>query len=170
MKRHEELGKVPIRPEPARRPTESANCERILVVDDDASVREMLARVLIGEGYSVWTAANGDDALAIAAAAKPELVLLDLNLPEKSGWDAFERLTAANPYLIVIIVTARSDQLFTASASGVAALLEKPLDFPDLLQTIRRFLSEPAEERLARMAGRSADFYYAHGKPGAESK
>ena len=113
---------------------------RILVVDDDASVREMLTRVLTGEGYLVWAAADGTAALEIAAVAKVDLVLLDLNLPGKSGWDIFERLTAENPMLAVIIITARSNQLFTALGAGAGALLEKPLDFPKLLQTISRLL------------------------------
>jgi len=135
---------------------------RILVVDDDPSVREMLARVLVGEGYFVWTAADGAAALEIAAPAKIDLVLLDLNMPGKSGWDTFERLTAENPLLAVIIITARSNQLFTALGAGVGALLEKPLDFPKLLQIISRLLAEPAKLRFARVAGRPADFHYVH--------
>jgi two-component system OmpR family response regulator len=134
--------------------------KRILVVDDDPSVREMLARVLAGEGYLALTAADGVKALEIAAGVLIDLVLLDLNLPQKSGWDTFERLTAENPLLPVIIVTARSNQLFTAMGAGVGALLEKPLDFPELLQTVRELLEEPAERRLARMAGKSERFHY----------
>src|SRR5208283_3074471 len=126
---------------------------RILIVDDDASVREMLTRVLAGEGYLVWAAANGAAALEIAATTKVDLVLLDLNLPGKSGWDTFERLTTENPLLAVIIITARSNRLFTALGAGAGALLEKPLDFPKLLQTISRLLKEPAESRVARLAG-----------------
>jgi CheY-like chemotaxis protein len=136
---------------------------RILVVDDDLSVREMLARVLSGEGYLVSAAADGASALEIATATKVDLVLLDLNMPGKSGWDTFERLTAENPLLPVIIVTARANQLFTAMGAGVGALLEKPLHFPKLLQTIQQLLAEPAESRLARMAGIPADFHYVHG-------
>lgn len=129
----------------------------------------MLTRVLVGEGYNVWAAATGTAAIEIAEASKIELVLLDLNLPDKSGWDTFERLTSRDPFLSVIIVTARSNQLFTALGSGVGALLEKPLDFPKLLQTIARLLEEPAEVRLARLAGRSTDFYYAHGSAQGQS-
>ena len=136
---------------------------RILVVDDDSSVREMLARVLVGEGYLVSAAADGTAALEIAAAEKIDLLLLDLNMPGKSGWDTFERLTAENPLLPVIIVTARANQLFTALGSGVGALLEKPLHFPKLLETIQQLLAEPAESRLARMAGNPVDFHYVHG-------
>ena len=74
---------------------------RVLVVDDDSSVREMLTRVLVGEGYLVCAAADGTAALEIVAAKKIDLVLLDLNMPGKSGWDIFERLTAENPLLPV---------------------------------------------------------------------
>ncbi len=137
---------------------------RILVVDDDAAVREMLTRVLAGEGYLVWPAANGTVALEIIAAQKIDLVLLDLNLPHESGWDIFEKLAMENPLLTVIIITARSNQLFTALGAGVGALLEKPLNFPQLLQTIARLLAEPVESRRARTAGGPADFQYLHGQ------
>ena len=58
--------------------------KRILVVDDDPSVRGMLARVLVGESYLVWSAGNGAEALEIAAGVPIDLVLLDLNMPIKS--------------------------------------------------------------------------------------
>ncbi len=134
--------------------------KRILVVDDDPSVREMLARVLASEGYLPVTAGDGVKALEIAAAMPIDLVLLDLNLPQKSGWDTFERLSSDNPLLPVIIVTARSNQLFTAMGAGVGALLEKPLDFPGLLRTIQELLVEPVEQRLSRVAGKSERFHY----------
>jgi CheY-like chemotaxis protein len=125
-------------------------------------VRETLTRVLVDEGYLVWAAADGPAALEIAAAEKVDLVLLDLKLPGMDGWDAFYRLTAGNPLLAVIIITARPNQLFTALGAGVGALLEKPLDFPDLLQTINRLLAEPAESRLARILGCPTDGHYMH--------
>ena len=133
----------------------------ILVVDDDPSVRELLGRVLIGEGYGVLSAGDGPEALRVVACVQVDLVLLDLNLPIQSGWDTFERLTTGNPLLPVIIITARSNQLFTALSAGVGALLEKPLDFPTLLETISRLLAEPVSARLARAAGHPARFHYA---------
>ena len=145
-----------------------ATTKKILIVDDDPSVRVMLTRVLVDEGYQLWAAANGVAALAIAALAQVDLVLLDLNLPGQSGWDTFERLTAENPLLAVIIITARPNQLFTAMGAGVGALLEKPLDFLKLLQTVGHLLAESAEPRLARAAGNVSDFQYVptqKGKP-----
>lgn len=162
MKRLKEPASLPAPHEAGQSGSVNPAENRILVVDDDASVREMLARVLVGEGYLVSAAAEGTFALEIVASTKIDLVLLDLNMPGKSGWDTFERLTAENPSLPVIIVTARSNQLFTALGAGVGALLEKPLHFPKLLQTIHRLLAEPAESRLARMAGSPVNFRYVH--------
>jgi DNA-binding response OmpR family regulator len=134
---------------------------RILLVDDDPAIRAMLARLLTEERYFVLTAANGQEALDLALTTGLDLVLLDLNLPMKSGWDVFERLTAERPDLPVIIITARPNQLFTAVGAGAGALMEKPLDFPKLLQTIRVLLDKPVETRLARLAGKRAQFHYA---------
>ena len=140
--------------------TADAARKKLLVVDDDPSVREMIARVLAGEGYLVLAASNGAEALGIAAANSIDLVLLDLQMPVRSGWDTFERLTAQDPLLAVIIITARPNQLFTALGAGVGALLEKPLDFPTLLRTVKLLLDESAQLRLARLAGHSTDFHY----------
>ncbi|MBI3849673.1 MAG: response regulator [Verrucomicrobia bacterium] len=134
--------------------------EKILLVDDDPSVREMLSRVLRAEDYLVLPAADGGEALKIAAATEIDLALLDLNMPVRDGWDTFERLTSDNPWIPIIIITARTNQLFPALASGAGALMEKPLDLPKLLQTIADLLSEPREVRLARMTGRPAAFRY----------
>ena len=141
--------------------------QRLLVVDDDASVREMLSRVLIGEGYSVSAAADGRAALEAAAATKFDLVLLDLNLPGENGWEIFESLIARDPLLAVIIVTARSNQLFTALGAGVGALLEKPLDFTELVKTVSTLLAETAETRQTRLAGHPTEFHHSHGQPPA---
>ena len=138
----------------------AATPKRILVVDDDSSVRQMLGRILTGEGYLVGKAANGVEALETAAEGQFDLMLLDLNMPVKNGWDTFERLTTENPLLPVIIITARPNQVFTALGAGVGALMEKPLDFPKLLQTISALLAEDPEVHLARMAGKRAEFYY----------
>ena len=120
----------------------------------------MLLRVLEDENYLVLPAANGIEALEIASTQAPDLVLLDLAMPLQNGWDTFQRLSTDHPALPVIIITARPNQLFPALASGVGALMEKPLDLPKLLRTIRDLLAEPEEARLARTAGRLAEFHY----------
>ena len=134
--------------------------KKILLVDDDTAIRKILLRLLSEEGYSVLPAANGVEALEFASIAKFDLVLLDLNMPQKGGWETFEQLTADDPLLPIIVITARPNQLFPALASGVGALLEKPLDFARLLETIRNLVDEPAEVRLARLAGKPSGFSY----------
>ena len=129
-------------------------------MDDDPSVRTMLTRVLVGEGYRVRSAANGAAALQVANTAPPDLVLLYLKLPQENGWDIFGRLTRKWPLLPVVVITDRPNQLFTALAAGVGALVEKPLAIPRMLQTISRLLRESVETRLARVAGKVAQFHY----------
>jgi DNA-binding response OmpR family regulator len=132
----------------------------LLLVDDDPGVRQMIGRVLAEEGYVVLCAANGAEALGIASTRHIDLALLDLNMPVKGGWDTFERLTAQDPLLAVIVITARSNQFFTALGAGVGALLEKPLDFPTLLQTVSTLLAESTQLRLARLTGRHTHFLH----------
>src|SRR2546423_7222826 len=137
---------------------------KILLVDDDPSIREMVGRVLEEQGFLVLPAGNGVEALELAAVTEIDLILLDLNLPVKNGWDTFEQITSRNPLVPVIIITARPNQLFPALAAGAGALMEKPLDFPKLLDTISSLLCESAEVRLSRIAGRAAEFHFSHGK------
>jgi DNA-binding response OmpR family regulator len=88
------------------------------------------------------------------------LVLLEPKLPGENGWDVFGRLTRRWPSLPVVVITARPNQLFTALAAGVGALVEKPLHVPKLLQTVNRLLRESVDIRLARVAGKVARFHY----------
>jgi DNA-binding response OmpR family regulator len=141
----------------------------ILIVDDDDTVRDMLRRVLMGEGYGVATAADGEEALQIAESTKIDMVLLDLNLPGASGWDIFERLTRSDPSMATIVITAKSSQWVMAQGAGVGALLEKPLDFPTLLSTVAALLSETPESRLERMTGHSECRYSSPTKPKSRS-
>ena len=134
--------------------------KKILLVDDDPAIRKMLGILLTGEGYEVLLAIDGSESIQVVRAAEVDLVLLDLNMPGMDGWEAYERLAAENPMLPIIVITARPNQSFTAMAAGIGALLEKPLDLPKLFLTIRDLLDEPDEIRLARVAGRPAEFHY----------
>lgn len=142
--------------------------KRILVVDDDAAIRQLLLRVLTEEEYLAETAANGLEALEVIQSSV-DLVLLDLQMPGKDGWETFEALTCKYPGLPVILITARANQFFPALATGVDALLEKPLDITKLVDTIRALLAEPAEVRSARLKSRPSVFPFAppqSGEPG----
>ena len=133
---------------------------RILLVDDDRAIRQILLRLLEDEDYFVLAAPNGVEALALANATKFDLALLDLSMPLKDGWETFKQLSTKNPELPVILITARSNQFFPALASGVDALLEKPLDFVKLFHTIRDLLEEPPQARVERFLGRPSAFRF----------
>ena len=145
----------------SRAPLSNSMNQTVLIVDDDAPIRESLRKVLQTEGYQVVLAADGQGALDRFQSERVDLLLLDLNLPAKSGWDLFERFTAINLLLPIIIITGREDQHRVARAAGVGALMEKPLDVPWLLQTIKSLLSEPAGTRLERLLGLESDVRYA---------
>jgi CheY-like chemotaxis protein len=140
--------------------TSQTATQKILVADDDPAIRQILVRLLNEEGFLALMAANGAEVLALCETTKFDLILLDLNMPVKNGWETFEQLTAQNPLIPIILITARPNQFFPALASGVGALLEKPLDLTKLFSTIHDLLEEPQEERLARLTGRSAAFSY----------
>jgi CheY-like chemotaxis protein len=142
--------------------------KRVLLVDDDPTVRDSLNDVLVSEGCVVIPAENGQQALDLAAGFSVDIALLDLNMPVKNGWDTFERLTFEHPLIPIIIITARPNQLFTALGAGAGALLEKPMDIPTLLRTMEKLLAESAEQRLARLAGRKTEFHYKSATAGQE--
>jgi CheY-like chemotaxis protein len=134
--------------------------KRILLADDDPAVRNALKNLLDEEGYTVLTAENGQQALDLVAQSALDLVILDVNMPVKGGWDTFERVTTGHPLLPVIIITGRPGQLFTAASAGVSALLEKPFEITTLLRTISSVLAESVDVRLARMTGHHTAFHY----------
>jgi DNA-binding response OmpR family regulator len=160
------------RPRSPRCRSTNRHAKRILLVDDDSTVRDSLNDALQSEGYRVIPAENGQQALELASKSLVDLVLLDLNMPVKNGWDTFEQLTREHPLIPIIILTARPNQLFTAINAGVGALMEKPMDIPMLLRTMERLLVETTGQRLARLAGIKTEFHYqaateghAHSRP-----
>jgi CheY-like chemotaxis protein len=140
--------------------------KKILLADDEGSVRIMVSRVLVSEGYDVVAVANGAEALQTIRTSSLDAALLDLNMPTLNGWETFQRIQEEYPLLPVVIITAKPDQFFTSLGAGVGALLEKPLDFEELIETIARLLAEPDDCRVARMEGKPAAFYYAPARIG----
>lgn len=137
---------------PARAPVRPALApRRILIVDDDALVRSSLAAVLHCEGYEVYGADDGQAAIKSAIEHHPDLVLLDLNMPNMDGWTAFTKLESARPLIPVIVLTARPNQYKHAVALGVDAFMEKPLNFPVLLRAIRKLAYEPENRHTKRI-------------------
>lgn len=109
----------------------------VLIVEDDADVREMLEYFFASNGYSTDAAANGREALQCAADHRPCVILLDLMMPVMSGWEFRERQLerpelAAVP---VVCVTAVHDRKTVAERLRVRCL-SKPVDFGELMATV----------------------------------
>jgi len=127
--------------------------KRVLIADDDALVRGSLAAVLECEGFIVEEAENGAQAVAAALRRRPDLVLLDLNMPTMDGWLAFSKLDRARPLVPVIVITARPHQYSEAIRLGVDAFMEKPLDIGVLVAAVKRLANED-EQRHVRSVTR----------------
>lgn len=132
----------------------------ILVVDDDPQIRGSLDKLLRAEGYDVALAADGEEAIDLFDTGSIDLVLLDLTLPGNGGWEVFGAITASDPFLPIIIITGRENQQDLATLAGVGALMEKPLNLPVLLETIRKLILEDAESHLKRLVGLHGDLCY----------
>ena len=120
---------------------------RVLVVEDDPSVRGLLQTLLVSEGYEVSTASDGLAGLVQAAAVKPSLVLLDLVMPDLGGRRVLQELRedpalAATP---VIVVTGQVDGLHAARALvGEESVFLKPFSVVQLLDRVRAVTGGPA--------------------------
>ena len=139
--------------------------ELVLVVEDEASIREATRRVLAGHGYRVLTAACGEEALAIAA-REPEpvdVLLTDVMMPNMLGTEVADRLRGMQPGLRVLFMSGYAQGLLSVQGSlqpGAQSaeqprmeLIEKPFTHPDLLAKVREVLAAPAGDQ--------------HGCPGA---
>jgi len=113
--------------------------KRILLADDDGSVRRMVGRVLESEQYDVLLAKNGIEAAAIAAAAAPDLIVLDVSLAEQTNGSLFEIMH--RPGVPLIVLTARSRKSGPFALPPAAAILEKPLDVFALLSVVESLLA-----------------------------
>ncbi len=112
-----------------------------------------MKRILQQADYEVVLAADGQEAIERFVPEQIDLLVLDLDLPNKNGWEAFEELARKAPYIPIVIVTGLSDQYYASLAAGVGALLEKPVEAPVLLKVIEELLAEPKANRLLRLSG-----------------
>jgi len=112
----------------------------VLIVEDDADLREMIAQLLALEGFAAHAVANGREALEyLHDADPPRLILLDLMMPVMDGWE-FRREQQRDPKTagVPVIVLSALDQS-RAGNIAEAAFLKKPLDFDRLLDLVRHY-------------------------------
>ena len=112
---------------------------RLLVVDDDPTIREMLEMVLDSEGYEVVTAQHGLAAFELLDRVRPSVILLDMKMPVMDGWGFLERYRrrpgAKAP---VVVLTAAQDDSRRAGEVGADAYVAKPFAIDDLIRVLER--------------------------------
>jgi DNA-binding NtrC family response regulator len=116
--------------------------DRILIVDDEDLIRWSLQQKLSNWGYRPLDAADGETAIALVEKENPDVVLLDIHLPGKSGLEVLETIRESNPRMVVIIMTAYGvlEDAVTALRLGAYDFVSKPLNFEELRSTIANAL------------------------------
>lgn len=114
----------------------------ILLIDDDQQLSLSFTKILVQDGYHTEAAYNGQDGIAMAADFNPDLVILDIRLPDMSGMEVFEAIHAVNPKLPVIIITAfgTTETAIEAIKQGAYDYIYKPFDVPEMLDLIKKAL------------------------------
>lgn len=117
---------------------------RILVVDDDPEIVTMLSTRLTKRGYSVTTASDGSQAIALAKKDLPDVILLDVMMPGKSGWEVARAIkqdpsTSAVKIVMVSAIGEKTNEL-TAPIYGADAHVDKPFEFDHLEGVIAKLL------------------------------
>jgi CheY-like chemotaxis protein len=115
---------------------------RLLIIDDDATIREMLELMLGSEGYTVVSAPHGAAALALLDEIKPHIILLDMKMPVMDGWEFLEQYRRRpGRQAPVVVLTAAQDDKRLAADLGADAYLAKPFAIDDLLRLLERCMS-----------------------------
>jgi CheY-like chemotaxis protein len=127
--------------EPRAAETTSCRCRSILLVEDDAEIRESLKDALELEGYEIVTASNGRDALdRLPTMRKPCLILLDLMMPVMNGWEFAEALQGdADLASIPIVVVTAFGQELQRSRIASQDVIPKPVDLDRLFRSVKCF-------------------------------
>jgi two-component system KDP operon response regulator KdpE len=123
------------------------NLPRILVVDDELAIRRFLHTVLSSEEFSLHEAENGHAGLAAAATVRPDVILLDLGLPDLDGIEIIKRIREWSPVpIIVLSVRDREDDKVAALDAGADDYLTKPFGVGELLARIRAALRRSLQQ------------------------
>jgi len=116
--------------------------KRVLEVEDDPDIREMVSELLLSEGYEVVSAVHGKDAIEkMEGGFSPDVILLDLMMPVLNGFDVLRVLHRTPRWSSIPVVIVSAKQGYDAVDLGTAAIIRKPLDPDVLLNTLRRLLS-----------------------------
>lgn len=138
--------------------TESSAQSTILVIDDEASIREMLVQMLEEAGYGVLEAADGVEGLQLARSERPDMIILDVMMPRLNGFDCAAALKseASCRHIPIMMLTVINDAQ-RAFGLGVEAYLTKPFDEEKMLSEIQRLLNKGKQARRVVVLGKQED-------------
>lgn len=120
--------------------TQCDRCKSILIVEDDADIREALGQALQVEGYNVHAAENGRDGLdRLAVIERPCLILLDVMMPVMNGIEFLHRLREDDVLATIPIVMVTAYSHLAEEARGAAAYIKKPVDLDLLIRTVDQY-------------------------------
>jgi CheY-like chemotaxis protein len=133
------------------------NTNAILVVDDEATILDMIAELLVYEGFHVVTTNQGSVALARAKIDPPALILLDLMMPGMSGWQVIAALKASpqTRAIPIVVLSARRDLPETVKELGIVNFLAKPFDIDELLGIVRQYAAPNPSSGTSTLTGDS---------------
>lgn len=119
----------------------------LLVVDDDETLRERLARAFRARGFDVRTAADADEAMALVRADSPEMAVIDLRMPGRSGLDLLKEIRAHDPGTRVLVLTGYGSiaTAVEATRQGAVGYLPKPADADEILAAFGQASTQVAE-------------------------
>ncbi|MGB6375831.1 MAG: response regulator [Syntrophobacteria bacterium] len=130
--------------------------EKILVVDDEWELRNLLTEFLTGEGYDVIQASNGEEALELAEKEEPQVILLDVNMPGIDGIEVCRRLKEEDKtrFIPIIMVTALEDRDVDAFVEGADDFVTKPFSLVELSFRVKsmlriKYLTDDLQRSLA---------------------
>ncbi len=126
------------------KPASRSGAKRILLVDDDPEIIESLRHALKAQGYEVLVARDGNQGLAMVEKEDPDLVILDMMMPKRSGFLVLEKLRRTRPIPIrIIMITANEGSRHKAYAEmlGVDDYLRKPFAMDKLVDSVKRLLA-----------------------------
>ena len=113
---------------------------RVLIVEDDSDILEILSTLLVHRGYSVTTADDGYQALRRIAAEPPDIILLDVMMPGFDGWDVMAEMRDQALRTPIVVVSALDNARQRAMDFGAAAFLSKPFDLDDVLRLVENLV------------------------------
>jgi signal transduction histidine kinase/CheY-like chemotaxis protein len=127
----------------------SALSPLVLVVDDDAAIRELMERALTKEGFTVRTVPSGEEAVALARSLKPQIITLDVMMPGMDGWSVLSALKAEPEIAdIPVIMMTMVDEKHVGFALGAAEYLTKPIDWERLGSVLRKYRNPQSSQTV----------------------